>query len=90
MTGKDLQKVIDFESNLKPGDKVMVRWTNTHHVFSGPGTISKVNKRSVRVTLDQKVGWLEAGFDMSRPRYSDRTWSSNNRVEPMEGYNFES
>src|ERR1700690_1149210 len=43
------------ESTLNVGDAVRVRWTNCNRSYSGLGKVSKINSKTVRVTLTEEV-----------------------------------
>ena len=89
-TSKDF---LAFEDNLKVGDRVHVRWTNSGHAMAARGTVARVSERAIRVALDSDVPvpfhtgqvW-PAGFEIIAPRYFSERWSTANRVEPVERY----
>lgn len=90
-----LRVICDFEKSLRVGSKVRIRWTNSGRYFAGLATISKVNAKSYRATLDEAVatdfyGGYPAGQNMKAPSFAaPELWSVNNRVEPVEGYPWE-
>jgi hypothetical protein len=43
------------ESELSVGQSVTVRWTNCNRQYEGRGQVSKVNKKTVRVSLTEPV-----------------------------------
>ncbi len=92
-----LKVICDFEKDLRIGSKVRVRWTNSGRYFAALATISKVNAKSFRATLDEAVDYAKpgdkgypAGQNMKAPSFASPVeWSVNNRVEPVEGYPWE-
>lgn len=75
-----------MESQLKPGDKVAARWTNSHQHFGANATVKRVNQASIVVTLDHDTGGYKAGHTITLPRYqpfkTNSRWTANNRVQP--------
>ena len=96
MTGMEFKKVTEFEAALAVGAPVRVNWTNCGSCYSGVGTVHKLNKASVLVTLTEDVPCSYAepyrtGRTIKVPLFtfssaSLRDWSINNRVEPVAGY----
>jgi hypothetical protein len=93
MNGNEYQAVIAFESNLYEGQPVVVRWTNCNRFYHGKGVVAKINAKSVRVKLTEPVPSqigcepYQAGREIIAPRLAPKTtWSVNNRIEPVDGY----
>lgn len=92
MTGTETNSVIDFESKLAPGTKVLARWTNSYSYYAAPATVTKVNGKSVLVAIDESILGAKgntiypAGNKIKCPLFFGDTWSANNRVEPAGGY----
>ena len=92
MNANQLRAVFDFETSLRPGAAVLIRWTCGGCYHAGRATITKVNKKSVRARLEEPVptGLGEpyaAGREIIAPTVEAfKLWSYNNRVEPVDGY----
>jgi len=84
---EDLEAQMRFEEGLQIGDSVVARWTNCNRYIEGRATISKINRSSVRATLDHEIkmdhGTWPAGHNLSLPRFRDDKWSWNNGVFPL-------
>ena len=84
------QKVVAFDRGLKEGDRVAARWTWNFGNYCDTGIVVKLNRKSVRVRIDNGVsygrdGSLPAGHVVSVPRTSNLdSWSWNNGVFPAE------
>ena len=46
---------MEFNRNLKFGDKVLARWTNCGYQMQGTGVVTKINAKSARVVLSESV-----------------------------------
>lgn len=98
MTGNELRTVIDFEKGLASGAPVRVCWTNSHRFFRGAAEVVRVNAKSIRVRLTERVTGtfpfspaFPEGYPVGReivvPLITDeRKWSCYNHVEPAGGY----
>jgi len=49
----DHKEILEFERNIKVGDKVRVCWTNSYNYYAAVGTITKINQMSVRTSLEK-------------------------------------
>lgn len=83
MTAEQAKMVFDFDADLKVGDEIEARWTNSFRLWSGKATIVKLNAKSIRVRLTDNVGdprrHYPAGREITLPRISDlKRWSQNN------------
>lgn len=92
MTREECSSVVDFESNLTIGQRVRINWTNSHRYFTAVGSVAKINRASVIVVINDEVPH-EYGFDqaikaplLAMGTSSMKSWSANNRVEPVGGY----
>lgn len=91
MNAREFRSAIDEDEALVVGLPVEVRWTNCYRFYAATGHVSKVNTRSVRVTLDTGLHdratgkvFYPAGQELVIPRLSDfRRWSANNCVHPL-------
>ena len=90
MTGDDSNRIIAFESSLKPGALVRVKWTWSYQLFSAKGKVVKVNLASIVTELLEPISSYPVGQRIKCPRLGlnsgSRLWSVNNRVEPVGGY----
>lgn len=77
---------MDAEAKLKPGDKVIARWTNSGYHFQCPAAVVRLNDKSVRVTLDKEIlkytapteVLYPAGQSIIVPRMTSTSWTINN------------
>lgn len=83
---------LEFDHTLAIGQKVIAYWTNCGSYYSAQATISKVNAKSVKVTLDEAVatgysedgGGYPVGHTITCPRPMNfKLWSVNNCVMPV-------
>ena len=79
-----LQRLLDEDDALVVGSRVTVYWTASGRHYVAPGTVSKVNEKSVRVKLSKYVptslddGYKE-GHEICVPRVlKSGTWSWSN------------
>ena len=74
---------LEFESHLMRGSLVIVRWTNCGNQWQAPGWVSKLNRRSLRVTLSEAIeGHYPTGQEIIIPRSLAKEWSTSNCVLP--------
>ena len=72
MSADEFKTWVNWERNLKPGDKVLRRWTWSNGYYSAPAEVVKVNFASVRVRV--LSGYL-AGRSVPSPRLWNETGS---------------
>ena len=87
MSADEFKTWVNWERNLKPGDKVLRRWTWSNGYYSAPAEVVKVNFASVRVRV--LSGYL-AGRSVPSPRlwnetgsFRDTGWTPNNCLAPL-------
>lgn len=87
MNTEEHQKWSEFDRSLKVGDNVQARWTNSGYCMTAPAQVSKLNIKSLRVTLymEHKAphGDYPAGTELVIPRMLNPLWSANNCVVPI-------
>ena len=91
-TTMNLEQRFIWESNLKPGDVVTARWTNSYNQWEARAEVVRVNGSSMRVRLvetlysgtPQRMTY-PVGHEIVLPRcvIQSRTWSQNNCAEPI-------
>jgi hypothetical protein len=95
MNGDEFRSVVGFENGLRIGDPVVIRWTNCGSYYAAKATLSKINAKSFKATLDEEVPCsygepYSIGREIKAPRFTWgsclKTWTTNNRVEPVGGY----
>jgi hypothetical protein len=83
---------IEWERTLKVGDAVEARWTNCGHEWRAKATVKKLNEKSVRVVLAEKLpgfsGVGEVAYPVGQEITCPRTMaldkhSVNNCVVPL-------
>lgn len=89
----DVMDVMKFNETLQAGQAGVVRWTNSNNFYKATGTVSKVNKSSLRITLTQDICGLNgvviyrSGRDIIVPRCAFQCierWSRNNGFFPAD------
>ena len=86
---KDMIQLLGWESDVKIGDAVTVRWRGGGSHWSGKGTVSKINAKSVVVTLDEEVGgpnYYPKGHKIRVPMAGTGIfeWNWDNGIFPLE------
>jgi len=70
MTGDQYKELATFDTQLAAGQRVVIRWTNSHRLYAAAATITKVNTKSVLASIDTAItDW--------------QGWSANNCVTPL-------
>lgn len=54
-------------SKLAIGQKVSIRWTCSGRLFEARGPVSKINVKSIKVTLPEALAAYPAGFQVTVP-----------------------
>ena len=86
MNAKELGILFEEDDAFAAGVKVRLRWTNSGRQFCGLGTITRLNAKSLRATLDHEVGspsepfgYYPASYEIIVPRITDpKKWTANN------------
>lgn len=86
MTAEEFKILFEEDDTFAAGVKVWLRWTNSGRQFSGVGTITRLNAKTLRATLDHEVGlpsepfgYYPAGHEIIVPRIDDaKKWTANN------------
>jgi len=88
MTEAEYRAVVDFEQNLQVGDTVRICWTCCGTAYAAVATVTKINAKSILAAINDAIeSDYPKGQVIKAPRIeSFRTWSVNNRVEPVGGY----
>ncbi len=73
----------NFEKALKVGESVLVRWRCHEGSFSGPATVSKINRSSIQVKLAAKVASFPEGHQVAVPLSGTGRWTSSECVLPL-------
>ncbi len=85
------QDVRNFNDQLTVGLEVEVRWTNNGHFNHAVGRVAKLNRKTVKVALNEPftngLGTWPAGFQVLAPRplLFDPAYTVNNGVFPLGG-----
>jgi len=72
-----------FENSLTKGTVVAVKWVNGGKQFSGSATVSKLNKASIVVELNHKIGSFQTGYRITVPRSGTGRWTNRECVLPL-------
>jgi hypothetical protein len=72
----------NFEKSLTKGTVVAVKWVEDGKQFSGSATVSKLNKASIVVELEHKVGNFPPGYKIKVPRSEGGRWTTRECVLP--------
>ena len=85
----NLREQLDWEDGLAVGDTVLARWTNSYNYYEARATVRKLNRKSLRVILEEPTGGYPEGWEILLPRQSDifgaARWSVNNGAFPYPG-----
>ncbi len=81
-------ELMNEDREMKVGDDVTIYWTNSHRYFKATGKVSKLNEKSVKVSINEEIMgergvlWYEKGREITVPRFGamSKTWSNNNCV----------
>ena len=94
MTPAQYKELSIFDASLTVGQRVIIRWTNSHRFYAMPATITKVNAKSVLAAIDDAIydrgGGKDtlrypAGYVIKAPRLSAfKAWTVNNCVMPID------
>jgi hypothetical protein len=94
MTATTFATLANFDARLTLGQKVRVLWTNCSRAYEAPGTVVKLNTKSVRVALDIEIRadthrgknqmLYDKGQEIRVPRLIDKQWTINNCVMPLD------
>jgi len=81
MNATEFKGLLQLDATLKPGDTVHAMWTNSGHYYECPGTIVRLNDKSVVVALSTAIDSYPAGHKITVPRITDfKRWNANNCV----------
>jgi hypothetical protein len=69
----------EFETTLKPKMKVRLRWRGKFV----PATVSKLNRASVAVVIDESIGDFTKGTTVKVNLVSSGRWSAANCIRPL-------
>ena len=72
-----------FESSLTKGTVVTVKWVKDGKQFSAAATVSKMNKASIVVELNHKIGSFQTGYRITVPRSGTGRWTTRECVLPL-------
>jgi len=73
----------NFEKSLTKGTLVTVKWVENGKQFSGSAAVSKLNKASIIVELDHKIGKFLPGYKIKVPRSECGRWTTRECVLPL-------
>lgn len=73
----------NFEKSLTKGTLVTVKWVEDGKQFSGSAAVSKLNKASIIVELDHKIGKFLPGYKIKVPRSECGRWTTRECVLPL-------
>ncbi len=82
------ERSIQFEDGLTVGTPVTIRWTNSSRFYAAPGRVARINAKSFTVALDAVPTGTSyvIGQSINAPRFASNSWSTHNRVAPLEQY----
>jgi hypothetical protein len=73
----------NFEKSLTKGTLVTVKWVDGGKPFSGSAAVFKLNKASIVVELDHKIGKFPPGYKIKVPRSDGGRWTNRECVLPI-------
>ncbi|MBA7611208.1 hypothetical protein ES703_18427 [subsurface metagenome] len=85
MSAEDVKKQIQFEREVKVGDKCKAYWTNCGHYYGTEVEVEAINQKSFRVRVSQPTDGYPDGHKLNIPNFLniDR-WTWNNRLAPLQ------
>ena len=78
-----VKEALNFERNIKVGDKCLALWTNCGNYYEGEVEVDAVNAKSFGVRLLKAVDGYPASQRLNIPNFlNTNRWSWNNRLAP--------
>ena len=79
-----LNELVEFEDNIKIGQYVLARFTNSYNQYEFIGEVTKINKKSVRVKGNPYKEPQAREFTILKSNLElNSKWSINNGVFPI-------
>ena len=81
MSAEKVKEQVQFEREVKVGDKCQAHWTNCGHYYGAEVEVVAVNSKSFGVKIAKAIEGYPVGWRINIPNFanSDR-WSWNNRL----------
>jgi len=73
----------NFDKSLTKGTVVTVKWVEDGKQYSGTAAVIKLNKASIVVELDHKIGKFQPGYKIKVPRSEGGRWTTRECVLPV-------
>jgi len=85
MSAEDVKRQIQFEREVKVGDKCLAHWTNCGNYYETQVEVEAVNAKSFRVRIAKAIEGYPVGWKINVPNFLniDR-WTWNNRLAPLQ------
>jgi len=85
MSAEDVKEQLEFEREVKPGDRCLSHWTNCGHYYQTEVEVVAVNAKSFRVMIAEAIDGYPVSWKINIPNFLniDR-WTWNNRLAPLQ------
>ena len=85
MSADEVKEQLEFERNIKVGDKCLAHWTNYGNYYETQVEVEAVNAKSFRVRIAKAIEGYPVGWKINVPNFLniDR-WTWNNRLAPLQ------
>ena len=85
MSADEVKEQLEFERNIKVGDKCLALWTNSGHYYQTAVEVVTVNSKSFGVRIARAIEGYPMGWKINVPNFlnMDR-WTWNNRLAPLQ------
>jgi len=83
LSADEVKKQLEFEREVKLGDKCLAHWMNCGHYYETEVEVVAVNAKSFRVMIAKAIEGYPVGWKINIPSFLniDR-WTWNNRLAP--------
>jgi len=85
MSADEVKEQLEFERNIKVGDKCLAHWTNCGNYYETQVEVEAVNAKSFRVRIAKAIEGYPLDWKINVPNFLniDR-WTWNNRLAPLQ------
>lgn len=88
MSEGKVQTQIQFECQVKVGDKCLALWTNSGRYYQTEVEVAAVNSKSFGVKIVKAIEGYPVGWKINIPNFANiNRWTWNNRLTPKGGEN---
>ena len=85
MSAEKVKEQIQFEREVKLGDKAIAHWTNCGHYYETEVEVVAVNAKSFGVKIARAIEGYPVGWKINVPSFLNvNRWTWNNRLAPQQ------